>query len=96
MTYFLVASYGAAPYDICSCFASGFQGHGVPVDYTKMSDPELLVSCGDNAARWASAFQQIVVARGLPIDDELLTGWFANMIETACGLRARAVDPSPL
>jgi len=49
-------------------------------DYTVMNGPELLSACGHDAMKWAEAFQQIVVDKGLEIDQGLMVGWFANPI----------------
>ncbi len=49
-------------------------------DYTKMKSHEMVESCGHDAAKWAEAFQQIVVEGGLKIDEGLMIGWFANPI----------------
>ena len=58
-------------------------------DYTAMNPPALLEAMGDNARKWAEAFQQIVVDKGLTIDEGLMITWFANAIEHSSDVRAR-------
>ena len=50
-------------------------------DYTKIESCKLAGVCGTDAFKWAEAFQQIVVDKGLVIDEGLMIGWFANAIE---------------
>ena len=50
------------------------------IDYTQLSGPDLIHECGQNAAKWAAAFQQIVVDAGRTVDEEVMMGWFANAI----------------
>jgi len=51
---------------------------------TTMIDPSRIASeCLDDAEKWAEAFKQIVLDRGLIIDEDLMIGWFANAIEVA-------------
>lgn len=47
-------------------------------DYTRLNSGELLTALGDDAAKWAAAFDQIVVRGGVQIDQGLMLGWFAN------------------
>lgn len=50
------------------------------MDYSQMKGHELLEACGHDAYKWAEAFQQIVVDKGVKIDESLMIGWFANPI----------------
>lgn len=63
-------------------------------DYAGMSAPLLLGTLGDDAAKWAEAFQQIVVRRGVKIDEGLMIGWFANAIEHSSDVRHRRSQPA--
>lgn len=53
-------------------------------DYTRLVGSELNKVCGDDAQKWAEAFVQICKD---PSDVDLVFGWFANAIETACDQR---------
>lgn len=53
------------------------------MDFTDMAGHKLLAALGDDAVKWAAAFQQIIINGGVPIDEALMVGWFANAIETA-------------
>lgn len=59
------------------------------VNYSEL-EHRLGGNCGDSAAKWAAAFQEIVVNQGIPIDEGLMIGWFANAIE--CGYDKRTRD----
>lgn len=48
-------------------------------------DWEIIRYCGDNAQRWAYAFDAI--HSGKSFDRDTMIGWFANAIETASGIR---------
>lgn len=50
-------------------------------DYTIIEDCKLAGLCGTDGFKWAEAFQQIVVDKGLVIDQSLMIGWFCNAIE---------------
>jgi hypothetical protein len=47
---------------------------------------EIIRECGDNAAKWAKAFCEIVAETAehpaIAIDEALMLGWFANAIES--------------
>jgi hypothetical protein len=58
-----------------------------------MNSAELLSALGDDAAKWAEAFRQIVVRRNILIDDGLMTGWFANAIEHSTMVRQKQWIP---
>lgn len=50
-------------------------------DYTSMEGPELLATCGADAAKRAAAFNQTAVKLGYSeMDEGWLIGWFANAI----------------
>lgn len=66
------------------------------IDYASMSGPELLASVRDDAHKWAEAFQQIVIDRGIPLTDSLMIGWFANAIEHSETVRRHSATPPPL
>ena len=48
------------------------------IDYTKMDGQEIVDACGYNAAKWAAAFQHVVVNEELEINEGLMTDWFLN------------------
>ena len=50
------------------------------MDYTNMDGPALLTALGTDAAKWAAAFQQIVVDGKVEIDEGVMIAWFANAI----------------
>ena len=57
------------------------------VDYTKIPAPDICKECGDDPAKWADAFIQIVTYRARSsgqsvIDHTLLKHWFANVMDT--------------
>lgn len=52
-----------------------------PMRYAEMDGPQLLEACGNSAMNWATAFQEIVIEGNVPIDVDLMIGWFANAIE---------------
>lgn len=56
-------------------------------NYSKMTGPEMLQACGDDAGKWAEAFCEIVISAGVPIDHGLMVGWFANAIEHSTDVR---------
>jgi hypothetical protein len=63
-------------------------------DFYKMTGPEMVEYCGDNAARWAEAFCRIKEKQGwgaMDIDEGLMIGWFANAIEHSTQVRSRPV-----
>jgi hypothetical protein len=53
---------------------------GEVVSYKDM-DHKMGFYCGDDAVKWAAAFQEIVIDGPVEIDEELMIGWFANAIE---------------
>lgn len=58
------------------------------IDYAAMSEPALLNALGDDAQKWALAFNQIAVKTGhQSMDIGWLTGWFANAIEHSWTVR---------
>lgn len=52
-----------------------------------LNSPGLLRYCGDDAAKWARAFQAIIVPNSGSIDEGLMIGWFANAIEHSSDVR---------
>jgi len=63
-------------------------------DYTLLAGPTLLFALGDDATKWAAAFNQHAAKLGYPTMDEgWLTGWFANAIENSSDVRARRTRP---
>lgn len=58
-------------------------------DYASKNALELLSDLGDDAHKWAKAFQQIIVEPGVTIDETLMLGWFANAIVTAQDVKSR-------
>lgn len=48
-----------------------------------MEPAEFIAAMGDDAAKWAAAFKEIVIDGGVEIDEGLMVTWFANVIETA-------------
>lgn len=66
-------------------------------NYTDMTDPELLRTCGDDGMAWASAFCQIKSKMDWTLDDideGLMVGWFANVIEQSTDVRTRRGRPA--
>jgi hypothetical protein len=60
------------------------------IDYTAMNGPELLSALGDRGFKWAKAFCQQAKKLGYgDIDEDWVTGWFANAIESSHDLRMR-------
>ena len=55
--------------------------------YRDMDSGELVNALGDDASKWAEAFQEIVVDQGLEINEGLMIGWFANAIEGSYSAR---------
>lgn len=53
------------------------------INYVAMDGPTMLRECGQDAVKWAAAFDQIVIQRGLDVDEELMIVWFANSIMNA-------------
>ena len=65
-------------------------------DFLAMSDPDLLAYCGADASKWAEAFCRIKEARGwsaADINEGLMIGWFANVIEHSQQVRGAAQAP---
>ena len=48
------------------------------MDYTKLNGPDLLHEMGQDAAKWATAFCQIIPEGER--DEEIMMVWFANAI----------------
>ena len=48
------------------------------VDYTKMSDGDMVHACGQDAGKWAAAFIQ--KNPGMDHMEDAMLGWFANAI----------------
>ena len=48
------------------------------MDYTKLNGPDLLHEMGQDAAKWATAFCQIIPAAER--DEDIMRAWFANAI----------------
>lgn len=63
--------------------------------YAKMSAPELLAACRDDAGKWAAAFCEIANNLGHDIDEGWMIGWFANAIEHSHDIRTRG-EPTVL
>ena len=58
------------------------------VDYTLMTGVQMITACGDSGARWARAFVQHMAKQGQPnINEHIVFGWFANIIETSHSVR---------
>jgi hypothetical protein len=56
------------------------------MDYTALSEPELIQELGDDARKWAAVFCQVIKKVQSPIeeiDEGWMTGWFANAIEVS-------------
>lgn len=51
--------------------------------YREMDTAEFHAAMGDDAQQWAKAFMEIVINGGVEVDEALMSGWFANAIETA-------------
>ncbi|WP_170759917.1 hypothetical protein [Ruegeria lacuscaerulensis] len=50
----------------------------------------------DSGAKWAQAFTEQVLNRGIPVDEDLMLGWFCNAIEIAHDHRVNTrADLSP-
>ena len=45
------------------------------------------------AAKWADAFNQIVIESDVTIDEDLMIGWFANVIEFSYDERIGNTQP---
>lgn len=61
-----------------------------PIDFVRMTGPEMLEYCGQNAAKWAEAFCALKHVNGWSlndIDQDLMETWFANAIEHSYHLR---------
>jgi hypothetical protein len=52
-----------------------------------VNGPELLDYMGDDASKWASEFCKVARDKGLDIDEDWMTTWFANAIEHSYVLR---------
>ena len=50
------------------------------IDYTKMADGDLYKALGNDVTKWAAAFQQCIVDKNVPIDEDLMVTWFSNVI----------------
>lgn len=62
----------------------------VTPDYTSMKDTELLDACGEDAEKWAIAFNQHAVKLGYSeMDEGWLVGWFANAIMNSFDIMTR-------
>lgn len=60
----------------------------IPLDYTALDSHRLLSALGDDAAKWAAAFNQTAIKLGYSdMDEGWLTGWFANAIEHSSDVR---------
>lgn len=60
------------------------------IDYTAMQPAEMLTALGDDASKWAAAFNQFAVNSGhASMDEGWLIGWFANAIEHSTDVRRR-------
>jgi hypothetical protein len=53
------------------------------IDYAVFGEAELLSILGDDASKWAAAFCQAAAKLGHRLDEQWMTTWFANAIETA-------------
>lgn len=60
------------------------------IDYVVFGEAELLSILGDDASKWAAAFCQAATKLGHRLDEQWMTTWFANAIETATKIRAVA------
>jgi hypothetical protein len=67
-----------------------------PPPWGDLSDGDLLQAMGTDAEKWAAAFKTINRLRVL--DEDLLTGWFANAIEAGreAGRQAHPAEPPPV
>lgn len=65
-------------------------------NYAMMDAPTMLKAVGDDAQKWAAAFQQIVMDRGITIDEGLMIGWFANAIEHSSDTRRWRAEAAEL
>jgi len=55
---------------------------------------QIITECRDDASKWATAFCEVIDGIGRDkIDPDLMLGWFANAIETACDVRAERAAP---
>ena len=59
------------------------------MDYTALSEPEMLEALGDDASKWAEAFCQFARTNGHTIDEAWMITWFANAIEHSHHVRSR-------
>ena len=57
-------------------------------------DWEIIRYCGDNAQRWANAFDAI--HSGKSLDRQTMVGWFANAIEAASDIHVPAARKAAL
>ncbi len=48
------------------------------MDYTLLNGPDMLHEMGQDAAKWAEAFSQLVPEAN--VDQDVMIGWFANAI----------------
>lgn len=44
-------------------------------------DEPSILNCTDDAQGWAKAFKELIIDKGVEIDEDLMLGWFANVIE---------------
>lgn len=66
----------------------------IPFDFTDMQSHALLSALGDDASRWATAFNQHAVKLGYSkMDEGWLIGWFANAIEHSGDVRRWRSQP---
>jgi len=65
-----------------------------PIDYTAMTEHEMVNSLSDDAMKWAKAFCQFAKKMGYgDIDEDWAVGWFANAIEHSSDVRYHRSQP---
>lgn len=67
----------------------------VEIDYTKMTDGELVNELGDDASKWAAAFCQYADKKGIKgIEEGWMLAWFASAIEHSTDVRHNRGRPA--
>lgn len=65
------------------------------LDYTAMTQSQMISECGADAMKWAAAFMQYTAKKGGDFTEHDVFVWFANAIETAFDVKSqqRGADP---
>lgn len=61
-----------------------------PIDFTMMTESEIIEHCGDSGERWGKAF----IAHFPEFDENVISAWFKNAIESGIEARLKKEESS--